>query len=175
MSTRVQPYVQRISAALNHAFEHIMEAETTNITITETSTAAPECSFPSKVTSRSRYPIRPIVELGNGTVTETVISHSEKEYCLVEASDNSVRVSFTFKQQRASQTIEQVILKRYMRFFQQRATSEQYSILRRKPLEGYAMSMLIVSVPNLFNAVRLDDKVSHANVKTHTIVKWFSP
>lgn len=75
-------------------------------------------------------PIRPIVEFPHLGVVETRrMQHSAREYCLMESSKNSIRLSFAFKQQ-FSDAIDQTILEKYVRFFQQRAPV--YEILRRK-------------------------------------------
>ena len=96
----------------------------------------------------SKYPIRPHVELtGLGPVTQYLISKknsNNKEKCLMEVSKNSIRVSFLFKQQsNTTDPIDQSILSKYMKFFQQRA--ELYTILRRKPVSEYSVSFLILN------------------------------
>lgn len=79
------------------------------------------------------YPIRPIVEFPHlGLVETRRIQHSAREYCLLESSKNSVRLSFAFKQQHSADAIDRTILEKYVRFFQQRAPI--YDILRRKPV-----------------------------------------
>lgn len=97
--------------------------------------------------STQSYPIRPHVELRSGPVTSDFVlrPRSTKERCLVESSSNSIRVSFLFKQQNRDDgdPIEKSILSKYMKFFQQRA--DQYVILRRKPLDGYSISFLVLN------------------------------
>jgi actin related protein 2/3 complex subunit 4 len=91
----------------------------------------------------SPYPIRPIVELKTGqSVKERTIRHSSKEYCLLESSTNSLRLSLSFKQAQGD-SIDQAILSKYTRFFQQRA--ERYTILRRKAVPGYSISFLVTN------------------------------
>jgi ARP2/3 complex 20 kDa subunit (ARPC4)/Arp2/3 complex, 34 kD subunit p34-Arc len=101
-------------------------------------------------------PMRPDVELGTPSVQELLIEARQRapafraskkntpEKCLIEASQNSVRVSFLFKQQIMAQSdpVEASILFQWMRFLQQQA--EDYQILRRKPVEGYSISFLIL-------------------------------
>ncbi|KAG7365318.1 ARP2/3 complex subunit (ARPC4) domain containing protein [Nitzschia inconspicua] len=105
-------------------------------------------------------PLRPDVEVGAAGVKETIVEARQRvptfrsakattatpsERCLIESSHNSVRVSFLFKQQIMAQSdpLEASILFQWMRFLQQQA--EDYQILRRKPLDGYSMSFLILS------------------------------
>eukprot|EP01017_Pseudomicrothorax_dubius_P030329 TRINITY_DN3774_c0_g1_i1.p1 TRINITY_DN3774_c0_g1~~TRINITY_DN3774_c0_g1_i1.p1 ORF type:complete len:180 (+),score=48.52 TRINITY_DN3774_c0_g1_i1:110-649(+) len=68
------------------------------------------------------------------------ISRSEKERCLIEGSVNSVRVSFTIKK---SDDLERLIVGRFSAFFGTRA--ELYEIVRKKPIEGYDVSFLILN------------------------------
>ena len=108
-------------------------------------------SSSSTTDEKSKYPIRPYVELSNYNnsndfkVTQQMISrkNTDKEKCYLEVSKNSIRVSFVFKQQSSYDPIDQSILSKYMKFFQQRA--EDYTILRRKPIEGYSVSFLILN------------------------------
>ncbi|KAL3912389.1 MAG: hypothetical protein SGILL_006903 [Bacillariaceae sp.] len=67
-----------------------------------------------------------------------------QERCLIESTPNSIRVSFLFKQQTMalSDPLEASILYQWMRFLQQQA--EDYLILRRKPVDGYSISFLIL-------------------------------
>jgi hypothetical protein len=102
----------------------------------------------------------PLVELENDSVKRQIVEGCQRvplfrtngtskkgnkqEQCLIESSSNSVRVSFLFKQQAmaSSDPLEASILYQWMRFFQQQA--EDYKILRRKPLDGYSISFLIL-------------------------------
>jgi actin related protein 2/3 complex subunit 4 len=126
MSSSLAAYVEQVRSHLNESMTALVEP-------------------PSSTKSTStKYPIRPHVELpGTGQVTEHTISRKNKEKCFIESSKNSVRVSFLFKQQSSSDPIDQSILCKYMRFFQQRA--ELYTILRRKPISGYSVSFLVLN------------------------------
>ena len=126
MSSSLAPYLDQIRTEIEQSFAAMDEVS---------------------ASSSSKYPIRPHVELQKGLVRSKELQRggkSKKECCLVESSSNSVRVSFLFKQQHQdADPIEQSILSKYMKFFQQRA--DQYSILRRKPVEGYSISFLVLN------------------------------
>ena len=130
MSSSLILYTDRVRAELEQSFSS-MDVD----------------AVPSSAAKPSSYPIRPHVELRSGPVTSKIILHprtSTKEYCLVESSSNSVRVSFLFRQQQDdADQIEQTILSKYIKFFQQRA--EDYEILRRKPVEGFSISFLVLN------------------------------
>ena len=108
------------------------------------------------------YPIYPIVELipaintkntSNDGISEmqtqtTCIKHNSKEQCWIESSPNSVRCSLTLKQQQhqannASDFLEHTICTKYVQFFQYHA--EKYHVLRRKPVNGFTISFLILN------------------------------
>ena len=81
-----------------------------------------------------------------GASDGNAMTRTEKqEQCLIESCPDSLRVSFLFKQQSlaSSDPLEASILYQWIRFFQQQA--EDYKILRRKPLDGYSISFLILS------------------------------
>ena len=63
-----------------------------------------------------------------------------QEKVLVESSINSVRISIAIKQ---ADELEQVLVRRFMRFLTQRA--EHFVVLRRKPVAGYDISFLITN------------------------------
>lgn len=69
-----------------------------------------------------------------------VISRNESESVKIEAAVNSVRVSIRVKQ---ADELEEVLVAKFMRFLMQRA--ERFVVLRRKPVEGYALSFLITN------------------------------
>lgn len=69
-----------------------------------------------------------------------IISRSEKEQVLIEASINSVRMSIRIKQQ---DDIERILCHKFTRFMMMRA--ENFVILRRKPIQGYDISFLITN------------------------------
>ena len=66
------------------------------------------------------------------------ICRNENERCLIEPSVNSVRVSLKIKQ---ADEIEEILCHKFARFLMQR--SEQFLIMRRKPMEGYDLSFLV--------------------------------
>ncbi|AAQ15747.1 ARP2/3 complex subunit, putative [Trypanosoma equiperdum] len=66
------------------------------------------------------------------------ISRSEQERCLIEASINSVRISFAFPKM---DPLAELIARKYVSFLAQRG--QQFRILRKKPIAGYDISFLI--------------------------------
>ena len=60
---------------------------------------------------------------------------------LIETSFNSVRVSILIKQ---ADDLEEILVDKFARVLMQRA--EKFSILRRKPVEGYTISFLITNI-----------------------------
>ena len=69
-----------------------------------------------------------------------LISRTEHEYCLIEASINSLRFSVKVKQ---GDLLEEILTKKSMRFITQRA--EHFWIIRRVAIEGYDISLLITN------------------------------
>lgn len=69
-----------------------------------------------------------------------LISRTEHEYCLIEASINSLRFSVKVKQ---GDLLEEILTKKFMRFITQRA--EHFWIIRRVAIEGYDISLLITN------------------------------
>jgi len=69
------------------------------------------------------------------------ISRNEREKVLIEGSINSVRMSIAIKQ---ADDIEKILCHKFMRFMMMRA--ENFSILRRKPIDGYHISFLITNI-----------------------------
>jgi hypothetical protein len=140
MSKGLPPYLDQVRAELEHA---LLAMDIPSLRVKGSTSSS----------LQEGYPIRPLVEKCFKPTTDIdihkrLIQRNPREKCLVEATSNSVRCSFQFKQQSsaavaASDPIEQAILHKYMRFFQQRA--EDYTILRRKPLEGYTISFLILN------------------------------
>jgi hypothetical protein len=118
MSKSLTPYLAQVCQELERSIKNMELQE-------------PEKCQSYNQEEANEYPIRPMVELG-GLVESCRIQHSAREYCLFESSKNSIRLSFAFKQQ-CSDAIDQTVLEKYMRFFQQRAPV--YEILRRKPVE----------------------------------------
>lgn len=68
------------------------------------------------------------------------IARNENEKVLIEPSINSVRVSIKIKQ---ADEIEQILVHQFTRFLTGRA--ESFYILRRKPISGYDVSLLITN------------------------------
>ncbi len=68
------------------------------------------------------------------------VARSSEEYCLIEPSINSVRVSFVFKKKAP---LDKLVVKKISSFFQKRA--ETLFILRKVPIEGYDISFLITN------------------------------
>ena len=69
-----------------------------------------------------------------------LISRTEHEYCLIEASINSLRFSVKVKQ---GDLLEEILTKKFMRFITQRA--EHFWIIRRVAIVGYDISLLITN------------------------------
>jgi len=122
MSTALSAYLDQIGRAL--------DAAVGDMELLETHTSSTDDDDDD---GKNKYPIRPIVEFPHlGHVEKIRFKRSSKEYCLLETSKNSVRLSLAFKQQ-FSDAIDQAILEKYVRFFQQRAP--EYRILRRKVID----------------------------------------
>lgn len=69
-----------------------------------------------------------------------VISRNAEEKCMIEPSVNSVRISIGIKQ---ADEMEEILCRKFSRFLMQRA--EQFSVLRRKAVEGYDLSFLVTN------------------------------
>ena len=85
----------------------------------------------------------PEVEFGHNKellLPPILISRTEHEYCLIEASINSLRFSVKVKQ---GDLLEEILTKKFMSFITQRA--EHFWIIRRVPVEGYDISLLITN------------------------------
>mmetsp|Transcript_2541 Transcript_2541/g.7517 ORF Transcript_2541/g.7517 Transcript_2541/m.7517 type:complete len:169 (-) Transcript_2541:59-565(-) len=67
-----------------------------------------------------------------------LITRTENEYCLIEGSMNSLRVSIKVKQ---ADELEQILARKFVRFITQRA--EELRVLRRVAVPGYSISFLI--------------------------------
>jgi len=87
---------------------------------------------------------KPEVEISSGKeveLTPLIVARNEKEKVLIETSFNSVRVSILIKQ---ADDLEEILVDKFARVLMQRA--EKFSILRRKPVEGYTISFLITNI-----------------------------
>ena len=97
-------------------------------------------NFPSQQIERHNIPE---VEFGHNKellLPPILISRTEHEYCLIEASINSLRFSVKVKQ---GDLLEEILTKKFMSFITQRA--EHFWIIRRVPVEGYDISLLITN------------------------------
>ena len=74
-----------------------------------------------------------------------LICRTEHERCLIEASINSLRISVKIKQ---SDALEEILTKKFMSFLTQRA--ENFWIIRRVPVEGYDISLVMQAPPSPF-------------------------
>ena len=70
-----------------------------------------------------------------------ISARNENEKVLIETSFNSVRVSIKIKQ---ADDLEKILVNKFARILMQRA--EKFSILRRKPVDGYTISFLITNI-----------------------------
>eukprot|EP00835_Amoeboradix_gromovi_P004137 NODE_305_length_11349_cov_0.358222.p8 type:complete len:170 gc:universal NODE_305_length_11349_cov_0.358222:11172-10663(-) len=94
--------------------------------------------FASQIVERH---IKPEVEIQTSSeviLNPILVARNENEYTLIETSINSVRVSMKLKQ---SDDIEKILNKSFTRFLMMRA--EEFSVLRRKAVPGYDLSLLI--------------------------------
>ena len=82
-----------------------------------------------KISSRNYKALNPIY-----------IARTENEYCMIEPSINSCRISFVFKKPAA---LDKMIVSKIASFFQKRA--ETLFILRKKPIDGFDMTLLITN------------------------------
>jgi len=97
-------------------------------------------NFPSQVVERHNKPEVEAQTSPEMLLNPVVIAKEPNEKVLIEGSINSVRISIKIKQ---SDDVEKSLTARFMSFLTQRA--DQFIILRRKPVEGYDLSFLVVS------------------------------
>merc|ERR1712227_1170268 len=98
-------------------------------------------NFASEDVERHNKPEVENSEPGSALLLKPIlISKTEKDKVLIEVSVNSVRVSISFKQ---SDEVEKMIARKFMRFMMRRA--EEFSVLRKIPIEGYDISLLITN------------------------------
>lgn len=99
-------------------------------------------NFASEEVERHNKPEIEIQSSESSSVANAVmVTKSATEKILIETSINSVRLSLCVKQ---IDDVDKLIAKMFMRFLCQRA--DQFRILRRKPIEGYDISFLIMNV-----------------------------
>ena len=94
--------------------------------------------FPSQLVERQTHPEVEFQDNPKLLMNPLVISRSDQEKTLVEASVNSVRISINIKK---NQEIEELLTHMLDRFLSLRA--DKFLILRKKPIEGYDFSFLI--------------------------------
>eukprot|EP00948_MAST-09A_sp_MAST-9A-sp1_P000070 g70.t1 len=97
-------------------------------------------NFPSEKVERHNKPEVEMQDSENLLLHPLKICRSAHEYCLIEGSVNSVRVSLHIKQ---ADELEVMLADKLTSFLQQRA--ESFIILRRKPVPGYSLSFLITN------------------------------
>ena len=83
---------------------------------------------------RVQYKYHPVLQF-------VISARNENEKVLIETSFNSVRVSIKIKQ---ADDLEKILVNKFARILMQRA--EKFSILRRKPVDGYTISFLITNI-----------------------------
>ena len=99
-------------------------------------------NFASEEVERHNKPEIEIQAKESSSVAHPImITKSATEKILIETSVNSVRLSICVKQ---IDDVDHYLAKMFMRFLCQRA--DQFRILRRKPIEGYDISFLIMNV-----------------------------
>mmetsp|Transcript_6716 Transcript_6716/g.11959 ORF Transcript_6716/g.11959 Transcript_6716/m.11959 type:complete len:172 (-) Transcript_6716:7238-7753(-) len=96
-------------------------------------------NFSSVKTERHNKPQVEVQENPNLLLPPITLKRSEQERTLIEPSINSVRVSISLKKNRE---VDVLLTDMFMRFLMLRADS--FIILRRKPIQDYDISFLIV-------------------------------
>jgi actin related protein 2/3 complex subunit 4 len=96
-------------------------------------------NFSSVKVERHNKPQVEVRENPNLLLPPISLKRSDQEKTLIEPSINSVRVSISLKKPRE---VDELLTDMFMRFLMLRADS--FIILRRKPLEGYDISFLVV-------------------------------
>lgn len=94
--------------------------------------------FPSPVVERHSKPEVEMRTTPEALLKPVSIVRSSTESVLIEPSINSTRVSLKIKQ---ADELEALLCHKFAGFMMQRADS--FSVLRRKPVDGYDMSFLI--------------------------------
>ena len=95
--------------------------------------------FPSQLVERQVHPEVEFQDNAKLLLAPIVVSKSENEHCLIEASINSVRVSIAIKKLSESEVLLTHMLERFMAL-----RADKFEILRRKPAhEEYDFSFLI--------------------------------
>ena len=101
-------------------------------------------NFASEEVERHNKPEIEIQSAESSSVANPIVitrqADKATEKILIETSINSVRLSLCIKQ---IDEVDHLLAKMFMRFLCQRA--DQFRILRRKPIEGYDISFLIMN------------------------------
>ncbi|KAK3709872.1 hypothetical protein RRG08_050347 [Elysia crispata] len=97
-------------------------------------------NFDSQLVERHNKPEVEVKSNKELLLTPVVISRNERERVLIEGSINSLRISIAIKQ---ADEIEKILCHKFTRFMMMRA--ENFTILRRKQIEGYDISFLITN------------------------------
>ncbi|GAB4817042.1 hypothetical protein N2152v2_004088 [Parachlorella kessleri] len=97
-------------------------------------------NFPSQLVERHNKPEIEVQTSPELLLPPVRISRSDNERCLIEQSINSTRISFKFK---ATDQVEEYLLRTYLSFMIHRA--EELELVRRAPLPGYDLTLLITS------------------------------
>eukprot|EP00831_Metopus_contortus_P081126 TRINITY_DN8460_c0_g1_i1.p1 TRINITY_DN8460_c0_g1~~TRINITY_DN8460_c0_g1_i1.p1 ORF type:complete len:190 (-),score=38.35 TRINITY_DN8460_c0_g1_i1:53-622(-) len=97
-------------------------------------------SFPSQIVEKQNRPIIEVQESPELMLNVVELARSDQEKCLIESSINSTRLSFTVKKPKE---IEKLLAHLFERFISLRA--DRFSIMRRKPIEGYDFSFLVTN------------------------------
>ncbi|CBK20167.2 uncharacterized protein [Blastocystis hominis] len=95
-------------------------------------------NFPSEAVERHNKPEVEYPSSKKSTMKPILICRNDREKCFIEPSINSLRISIKIKQ---ADEMEVVLCRNFARFLMQR--SEQFTVLRRKPVSGYDISFLI--------------------------------
>lgn len=97
-------------------------------------------AFPSMAVERHSKPEVETRSAPEVLLPPVEVVKSEAERCLIEQSINATRVSFSFK---AADPVEAHLTQTLLRLMMHRA--EQLEIVRRVPVPGYALSLLVTS------------------------------
>jgi actin related protein 2/3 complex, subunit 4 len=94
--------------------------------------------FPSQTVEGHNKPQIEVLDSPGLVLQPVRVNRNAHEYCMIEASVNSVRISFLL---RTADQLEATLTSYYTTFLRRRA--EQLPILRRVPVDGFDISFLI--------------------------------
>jgi len=97
-------------------------------------------NFGSQTVERHNKPEIESAQHDELLLTPIVIARGDDQKVLIEGSVNSMRVSVLIKK---LDQLDEILCKRFLRFLTQR--SENFVILRRKPIPGYDISFLVTN------------------------------